>query len=303
MKFTGLSSPVSIKNKFSKIFSERTYNIVRLRKLFGKIKLMIERGENVSQLLFETENHIATLTIKSPPANALSSRLLEELSSTLDKIESDSTIKVVVLKGEGRFFSAGADIKEFTSLQSASDTEQLAINGQTLFDRIEQFSIPIIASIHGAALGGGLELAMACHMRIVTKDAQLGLPELTLGIIPGFAGTQRLPQFVGMAKAYEMILSGRPITGQAAAEKGLANIAVAEDELESTTASLAKSIAAKSKPSIESVMALIPYAKTSQFADGVKKEAELFGKVFTTEDAKEGVQAFIEKRQPNFQDK
>lgn len=257
----------------------------------------------MSQLHYHVKNHVATLTIESPPANALSSSLLQELAAALDKVEADQTVKVIVLKGEGRFFSAGADIKEFTSLQSAADTEQLATNGQNLFDRVEQFHVPVIASIHGAALGGGLELAMACHIRIVTKDAQLGLPELTLGIIPGFAGTQRLPQFVGMAKAYEMILSGRSMTGQEAAEKGLANIAVAEDELEETTASLAKSIAAKSKPSIGSVMALIPYAKTSQFAAGVKKEAQLFGEIFTTDDAKEGVQAFIEKRQPNFQDK
>src|SRR5690625_4389044 len=302
MKFTGLSSPVSIKNKFSKIFSERTYNIVRLRKLFGKIKLMIERGENVSQLLFETENHIATLTIKSPPANALSSRLLEELSSTLDKIESDSTIKVVVLKGEGRFFSAGADIKEFTSLQSASDTEQLAINGQTLFDRIEQFSIPIIASIHGAALGGGLELAMACHMRIVTESAKLGLPETTLGIIPGFAGTQRLPHYVGSAKAYEMMLTGTPISGEEAYTAGLANKAVADDNLDEETHKLASLIAAKSKGSINAIMKLVPYAKTEQFAKGVHEEAVAFGEIFGTEDAREGVQAFMEKRKPNFKD-
>lgn len=276
---------------------------MRPRDLFGKIEVTLERSENVSQLHYHVEKHVATLTIESPPANALSSSLLQELSTSLDKVEADSTVKAIVIKGEGRFFSAGADIKEFTSMQSATDTEQLATKGQKLFDRIEQFHIPIIASIHGAALGGGLELAMACHMRIVTKEAKLGLPELTLGIIPGFAGTQRLPQFVGMAKAYEMILSGRPISGQEAAEKGLANLAVAEDELEETTTSLANSIAQKSKPSIESVMALIPYAKTSQFAEGVKKEAELFGEIFTTDDAKEGVQAFIEKRRPNFQDK
>src|SRR5699024_9601324 len=131
---------------------------------------------------------------------ALSSEILHKLSKALDKIEADSSIKVVILQGEGRFFSAGADIKEFTSLQTEADTERLATNGQDLFDRIEQYHIPVIASIHGAALGGGLEMAMACHIRIVTEDAKLGLPELSLGIIPGFAGTQRLPQFVGLAK-------------------------------------------------------------------------------------------------------
>lgn len=257
----------------------------------------------MSKLHGEVREHIATLTINSPPANALSTDLLHQLSDALNKIEADSSIKVVVIKGEGRFFSAGADIKEFTSLQSKSDTKRLATNGQDLFDRIEHFHIPVIASIHGAALGGGLEMAMACHIRIVTEDAKLGLPELTLGIIPGFAGTQRLPQLVGTAKAYEMILTGRPISGKEAVTFGLANQAVPEKDLERVTVSLAKSIADKSKPSIESVMELIPYAKTSQFDMGVEKEANLFSKIFTTEDAKEGVQAFIEKRQPNFQDK
>ncbi|MFC4556619.1 enoyl-CoA hydratase [Virgibacillus kekensis] len=254
-------------------------------------------------LTYEAENHVATLTIQSPPANALSSNLLKDLDESLDKIENDTTIKAVVLKGDGKFFSAGADIKEFTSLQNASDYEQLAGRGQKLFSRIENFSVPVIAAIHGAALGGGLELAMSCHIRIVTKNAKLGLPELTLGIIPGFAGTQRLPQHVGTAKAYEMILSGQPIDGQEAKELGLANQAVEEDELLDTAYKLARSIADKSKPSITSVMQLIPYAKTELFSTGVEKEAKAFGGVFGSEDAKEGIQAFIEKRKPEFKDK
>src|SRR5699024_3039885 len=114
---------------------------------------------------------------------------------------------------DGRFFSAGADIKEFTSLQDASDYESDARNGQEIFERIEKLSVPVIAAIHGAALGGGLELDMSCHIRIVAESAKLGLPELNLGIIPGFAGTQRLPQLVGNAKAYELILTGEPISG------------------------------------------------------------------------------------------
>mgnify|MGYP001237744645 FL=1 len=248
------------------------------------------------------KEHIATVTIQSPPANALSTQILKDLSTALDEIESDSTTKAVVIRGEGKFFSAGADIKEFTSLQNAEDYENLASQGQSLFRRIEKFHIPIIASIHGAALGGGLELAMSCHVRVVTKKAKLGLPELTLGIIPGFAGTQRLPQHVGMAKAYEMILSGEPISGEEAASFGLANHAVEEDSLEEFSMNLAKKFAQKSGPSIKAVMKLIPYTQTSQFKEGVKREAEEFGKVFGNEDAREGVQAFIEKRKPNFKD-
>lgn len=254
-------------------------------------------------LTSNVSNHICTLTIQSPPANALSSKLLEDLAVLLDQIEKDDQVKAIILKGEGKFFSAGADIKEFTSLQEASDYQSLSNKGQQLFDRMETFPIPIIAQIHGAALGGGLELAMACHMRVVTEKTLLGLPELTLGIIPGFAGTQRLPQLVGSQKAYEMILTGEPIPGTDAYKWGLANKMVSDDELEAVVSDLAKKVAAKSKPTINRVMQLIPYAKSDQFQTGVEKEAELFGEIFGSEDATEGIQAFMEKRKPTFQDK
>lgn len=254
-------------------------------------------------LAYELKNQVAYLTIQSPPANALSSTLLEDLAEKLDMIEQEAVAKAIVLKGEGKFFSAGADIKEFTSFQNASDYQSLSEKGQQLFTRVEHFAIPVIAAIHGASLGGGLELAMACHIRIVTENAKIGLPETTLGIIPGFAGTQRLPQYVGTAKAYEMVLTGEPISGKEAFSLGLANQVVAEDELISKTTELAEKIAAKSKLSINSVMSLIPYAKTEQFATGVDAEAKAFGAIFGSEDAREGVQAFMEKRKPNFQDR
>ena len=147
----------------------------------------------MSTIVHEMKKNVAYLTIQSPPANALSSQIIKDLEQELNVIEGEASIKAVVIKGEGRFFSAGADIKEFTALQGASDYESLATNGQKVFKRIEDFEIPVIAAIHGAALGGGLELAMSCHIRIVSENAKLGLPELNLGIIPGFAGTQRLP--------------------------------------------------------------------------------------------------------------
>lgn len=256
----------------------------------------------MSTIKRETNDQIAILTIDSPPANALSSTLLKDLEVQFDTISQDSTVKAVILKGEGRFFSAGADIKEFTSLQHADDFASLAKKGQEVFHKMETYPIPIIAAIHGAALGGGLELAMACHMRFVTKSAKLGLPEVTLGIIPGFAGTQRLPQFVGAAKAYELILTGEPISGADAATYGLANHAVEEEDLFTTAKELAAKIVAKSKPSITKVMELVPYAKFYSFAEGVQKEAEAFGEVFGNDDAKEGIAAFVEKRKAKFTD-
>ncbi|MGI8316853.1 enoyl-CoA hydratase [Halobacillus mangrovi] len=256
----------------------------------------------MSTLTMQVKEHVAEITIESPPANALSTHILKDLSEDLDRVEQDPSIKAILLKGEGKFFSAGADIKEFTSLQDASDYQSLASKGQQLFNRIENFHIPVIAAIHGAALGGGLELAMACHIRYVAEDAKLGLPELNLGIIPGFAGTQRLPRYVGSAKAYEMILTGVPISGAEAVTAGLANRSFPSEELFQEAVKLAHAIASKSGPTIQHVMKLVPYAHTPQFNEGINAEAEAFGQVFGNEDAKEGIQAFIEKRKPNFND-
>jgi enoyl-CoA hydratase len=248
------------------------------------------------------ENNIAYLTIKSPPANALSSQVIHDLNEQLNTIETEDKVKAIIVHGEGKFFSAGADIKEFTSLQADSTHEDLAKNGQNVFQRIEDFSIPVIAAVHGAALGGGLELAMACHIRIVGEDTKLGLPELNLGIIPGFAGTQRLPRYVGAAKAYEMILTGEPIRGIEAEKLGLANQVVADEAVLEEATNLAEKIAAKSKPTIHEVMRLIKYSRPEKFLDGVASEAKSFSKVFDTKDAEEGINAFVEKRKPNFID-
>ncbi|WP_053218977.1 enoyl-CoA hydratase [Virgibacillus senegalensis] len=257
----------------------------------------------MSSIYYQKSGKVANLTISSPPANALSRAILEELEALLEEIEQDQDVKAIIIKGEGKFFSAGADIKEFTSLQQAEDYTALAKQGQKLFHRIESFKIPVIAAIHGAALGGGLELAMACHIRLVSDHAKLGLPELSLGIIPGFAGTQRLPAFIGPAKAYEMILTGEPISGTKAAELGLANHSYPEEVLFEKADELAAKVAAKSGPTIYRVMKLIPYTRSSRFQEGMDMEANAFGKIFGNADAKEGIAAFIEKRKPNFQDK
>ncbi|WP_042459531.1 enoyl-CoA hydratase [Neobacillus dielmonensis] len=251
-------------------------------------------------LNWSSEDKVATITLDRPPANALSSGLLRELSSVLDEIESNSEIRVIVIHGHGRFFSAGADIKEFTTVQSSGDFASLGKFGQDLFDRMEKFPKPIIAAIHGAALGGGLELAMACHIRYVTENAKLGLPELQLGLIPGFAGTQRLPKYIGAARAAEMMFTSEPITGLQAVQFGLANSAYPEAEILEQAYQLAKKIAKKSPVAIKAAIELLNYGKTKEFYEGTAREAQLFGEVFASEDAKEGISAFIEKREPNF---
>ncbi|EWG10465.1 enoyl-CoA hydratase [Cytobacillus firmus] len=246
------------------------------------------------------KDFVATITIERPPANALSSGVLKELSAVLDEVEDNNDVRVILIHGEGRFFSAGADIKEFTTIESGEDFSSLATYGQNLFERMEKFPKPIIAAIHGAALGGGLELAMGCHFRLVAENAKLGLPELQLGLIPGFAGTQRLPRYVGAARAAEMLFTSDPITGLEAVQYGLANHAYPEEQLLENAYKMAKKIAKKSPGSIKAAIELLNFGKTGQFYEGVKKEAELFGEVFVSEDGKEGISAFINKREPNF---
>jgi enoyl-CoA hydratase len=250
-----------------------------------------------------TEGFVATVTLSRPPANALSSVVLKELSTLLDQLENDDHVRVILLHGEGRFFSAGADIKEFTAVSSSEQAAELARTGQQVMERLEQFPKPVIAAIHGAALGGGLELAMGCHIRLVAENAKLGLPELQLGIIPGFAGTQRLTRYVGFGKAAEMMWTSEPITGTEAVQWGLANRAVPEERLLQEAKTLANKIAQKSPISVRATIELLNAAKSKPFHEAVSYEAELFGKVFLSEDAKEGVQAFIEKRPAQFKGK
>lgn len=251
-------------------------------------------------LKWSHKDHVAKIAIDRAPANALSSHVLKEFSSVLDEIEKVDDIRVVIIHGEGRFFSAGADIKEFTSISSGSEFAKLGEYGQDLFERMEKFPKPLIAAIHGAALGGGLELAMGCHFRLVAENAKLGLPELQLGLIPGFAGTQRLPHLVGRARAAEMLFTSDPITGLEAVTYGLANHAYPESELLENAFNLAKKIAKKSPIALKAAIDLLNYTKSDQFYEGVKKEAELFGEVFASNDGKEGISAFIEKREPHF---
>jgi len=251
-------------------------------------------------LLWQRQGNVAEVILDRPPANALANEVISELDLLLDELENEPNVRVVLIYGKGRFFSAGADIKEFATVKDGKKFSSLASHGQQVFNRIEHFSKPVIAAIHGAALGGGLELAMSCHIRLVTENSKLGLPELSLGLVPGFAGSQRLPRYVGTGKAAEMLFTSEPISGSEAVQWGLANDVCKEEELLPRARELAAKIAKKSPLSLKAAIELLNYSKQGDFQKGMEKEAEWFGKVFESKDGQEGIKAFIEKRAPVF---
>lgn len=249
------------------------------------------------------EDGIGILTLDHPPANALNKATISSINSALDFVETLPEVKVLLMTGEGKFFVAGADIKEIANVADAAGGAELALHGQKVFRRLETFSKPIIAVINGACLGGGLELAMSAHIRYAADEAKLGMPELNLGLIPGFAGTQRLPRLIGKARAMELILSSQMITGKEAESYGLVNRSYPHAELMEQANALAKTIAAKGGVAIAHAIAAINASDDLTIEQGGAYEAELFGKTFETYDKKEGVAAFIEKRKPVFENR
>ena len=200
-------------------------------------------------------------------------------------------------------FVAGADVKEIATLSSGQEASKTATTGQAVITKIQRLGKPVIAAINGVCLGGGNELAMACHLRIAGDRARFGQPEITLGIIPGFGGTQRLPRLIGKAKATELILTGDLITAQEAYRLGLVNQVVPQDQVLKVAKDLARKIAAKGLVAIRLALQAIEEGYGGPLDDGLALEARLFGHVAETEDCKEGVKAFLEKRQPQFRDR
>jgi len=250
----------------------------------------------------QTVDRIAVVTITNPPANAISKPVIAELGELLEEWENNEQIKAIVVTGEGRFFIAGADIKEFTELTSA-DAIAMSKLGQAVFDRIESYPKPIIAAINGACLGGGLELAMACHIRLAAHEAKLGLPELNLGLIPGYGGTQRLPRLVGRGKATQLILASEVIGGEEAMRIGLVEAVYPAEQLLDEAKKLAYTLSQKSAVTLKLALDAIRASEERSLSDGLDHETKLFGDAFASEDAKEGVAAFLEKRKPQFADR
>ncbi|MFM1877164.1 MAG: hypothetical protein RLZZ241_30 [Bacteroidota bacterium] len=253
-------------------------------------------------LIIEQYESSAQVVINRPEKlNALNRDTIEELHLAFKALEANRNIRAIVLRGSGvKAFVAGADISEFAHF-GAEEGKQLAAAGQQkLFNFVAQLSTPVIAAINGFALGGGLELAMACHIRVASHNAKMGLPEVSLGVIPGYGGTQRLPQLIGKGRALEMILTAGMIDAEKALEMGLVNHVTALEELEAFCFKMASRIAQNAPLAIANAVSAVN-AGFEAGLSGYQAEIEAFGNCFATEDFKEGTTAFLEKRKPVFE--
>lgn len=252
-------------------------------------------------LIIQLEESVLTVTINRPDKlNALNKDTIAELSTALGLAERDENVRVIIITGSGeKAFVAGADIAEFAHF-AVEEGKRLSAEGhQVLFNKIEKLSKPVIAAINGYALGGGLELAMCAHIRVASENALLGLPEVSLGVIPGYGGTQRLAQLIGRGRAFEIIMTAGMIDASTASAYGLVNHTVSADQLLVKCQEIARKIIRNSPTAIRAAINAVN-ANYQYDADGLAVEIEEFGKCFGTEDFKEGTSAFMEKRKPKF---
>jgi enoyl-CoA hydratase/carnithine racemase len=259
---------------------------------------------NLENVEYTVEDRIAIITLDHPPVNALNSQTLKDLDVALDVALEDDAVKIIIVTGAGRtVFVAGADISEIDRNRDADHAEELLRAGHAVFSKIETSKKPVIAAINGMCLGGGLELAMACHMRVAGDRARIGQPEINLGVIPGWGGTQRLPRIVGPSKAAEMILTGDQIRAQEAYRLGLVNKVVPMSDVLKEAVDLARKIAAKSAVAIGCALEAIERGRHLALAEAMEVEIEGWHTLVESEDMKEGLQAFLQKRQPQFKDR
>jgi enoyl-CoA hydratase/carnithine racemase len=255
------------------------------------------------KITYRVENRIAFVTINNPPMNALSRDVFLEIDGVFSEIRANDGIKAVIFSGEGRAFIAGADIRMLQAVKGAAESRSLTAVFHKTLNQIEEMRKPVIAAIHGFCLGGGLELALACHMRVAGEKAQFGVPEIKLGVFPGAGGTQRLPRVVGKGKALEMILTGDFISAQEALALNLVNQVVPQDKVQEAARTLAEKILSKGQVSVNYAMEVVIEGLKGDLHRGLDLEAEYFARLCETEDRLEGMSAFLEKRDPKFQDR
>jgi enoyl-CoA hydratase/3-hydroxyacyl-CoA dehydrogenase len=261
-------------------------------------------GDSIfSNCTYEVDEYgVAVMTVENPPMNVLSVKTVNDITNTVLRACADTKVRVILLTGKGKVFVAGANIGEIQRLRTYDDAVAFAHKGHLMNNTIDEAAKPVICVINGFCLGGGLELAMSCHMRIASDKARLGQPEINLGIIPGFAGTQRLARIVGKAKALEMILSGAQITAQEALALRLVNRVVPQDRLMDEAMALARTIASKSRLAVSAAIDATAAGLEESLEDGIDREVEDFARVVISYDGKEGTDAFQNKRKPDFKD-
>lgn len=257
--------------------------------------------ENLENVKVETKDGILVLTIDRPKVlNALNAQTVEEIERVFADAKDDENVKAVIVTGGGeKAFVAGADINELAKNTPITGKET-SERGQYVLSRIENFPKPVIAAINGYALGGGCELALACHIRLASDKAQIGLPEVTLGIIPGYGGTQRMARLVGKAKAFELVCTGDRVKAAEAERIGLVNRVVPAEELMAEAEKMAKTIASRGPVAVKAAIEAINFGSDMPFEEGQFLEATLFGLLCASEDMKEGMNAFLEKRKADF---
>ena len=245
---------------------------------------------------------VATVTINTPPANTLSAKTLRELSTAFDSIEGDDAIRVVIITGAGQYvFIGGADINEFVEFAGDSAQARAAMKrGADFFARIETFRKPVIAAINGVCAGGGCELAMACDLRIMGETAKIGQPEIKLGIIPGWGGTQRLPQLVGRGRALMLMFSGDMISAAEAARIGLVNEAVPDNQVLAKAKNVARMLSMQAPLALAAIKRAVKTGLDEGLERGVEAEQAAMSELFGSADTQEGVTAFLQKRRPKF---
>jgi enoyl-CoA hydratase len=247
----------------------------------------------------EQDGAVAVVTLDNPPVNALRAALLAELEEELERLDADDATRAIVIRGAGeKAFVAGADIKEFPALREAQSSDGSPRGIQKVGTQLESLRTPVIAAIHGFCLGGGLELAMACDLRVAAEDAQLGQPEIKLGLIPGGGGTQRLPRLAGRGRAFLLNVTGDPISGAQAYEWGIVERVVAADRLLEAALELSRTVAERSPHAVAVLKELAARSRDLPLDEGLRLEAEGFRRCLVSEDGAEGVAAFIEKRPP-----
>jgi enoyl-CoA hydratase/carnithine racemase len=249
------------------------------------------------------EDGVATLVISNPPVNALSSKVFNEIRDALAALRANPDARAAVLTGEGQTFAAGADINEILTITGAAAAREILKRGHEFMAFLENSPLPVIAAVNGACVGGGLELVLACHLRLASDKARFGLPEIGLGIIPGLGGTQRLARLVGFTRAAELILTGDLISAPIAAQIGLVNAVVPEAMLLKQARGMAKKIAARSKVAVQAALRALYQGARGDFQKGLDVEAAEFARLCESADMKEGLKAFVEKRPAKFQDR